>query len=90
MKIKAIGISSSGRKAAYSKIIARDILEESGVGYEMIHLALAMLTLMYNMPKTLLATPKMYHLHNEIVDKFKISRFFSFRISLGISGSPLR
>ena len=38
-KMKAIGISSSGRKSAYSKIIVRDILEESGVEYEMIHLA---------------------------------------------------
>ncbi|MDA3790746.1 MAG: flavodoxin family protein [Desulfobacula sp.] len=37
--MKAIGISSSGRKAAYSKIIVKDILEESGVEYEMIHLA---------------------------------------------------
>ncbi|MFC2166424.1 flavodoxin family protein [Acidobacteriota bacterium] len=39
MKIRAIGISSSGRKAAYSKIVVKDILEESGVAYEMIHLA---------------------------------------------------
>jgi len=37
--MKAIGISSSGRKAAYSKIIVRDILEESGIEYEMINLA---------------------------------------------------
>jgi multimeric flavodoxin WrbA len=37
--MKAIGISSSGRKSAYSKIIVKDILEESGVEYEMIHLA---------------------------------------------------
>ena len=37
--MKAIGISSSGREAAYSKIIVKDILEESGVGYEMIHIA---------------------------------------------------
>ena len=37
--MKAIGISSSGRKNAYSKTIVRDILEESGVEYEMIHLA---------------------------------------------------
>ena len=37
--MKAIGISSSGRKEAYSKIIVKDILEESGVEYEMIHLA---------------------------------------------------
>ena len=37
--MKAIGISSSGRKRAYSKIIVNDILEESGVEYEMIHLA---------------------------------------------------
>ncbi len=37
--MKAVGISSSGRKAAYSKIIVKDILEESGVEYEMIHLA---------------------------------------------------
>ena len=39
MKIRAIGISSSGREAAYSKRIVKDILEESGVPYEMIHLA---------------------------------------------------
>jgi multimeric flavodoxin WrbA len=37
--MKAIGISSSGRKSAYSKIIVRDILEESGVECEMIHLS---------------------------------------------------
>jgi len=37
--MKAIGISSSGRKFAYSKIIVKDILEESGVEYEMIYLA---------------------------------------------------
>ena len=37
--MKVIGISSSGRKSAYSKIIVKDILEESGVEYEMIHLA---------------------------------------------------
>ena len=37
--MKAIGISSSGRKAAYSKIIVKDILEASGMEYEMIHLA---------------------------------------------------
>jgi multimeric flavodoxin WrbA len=37
--MKAIGISSSGREPAYSKIIVKDILEESGVGYEMIHIA---------------------------------------------------
>lgn len=37
--MKAIGISSSGRKDAYSKIIVKDILEESGIDYEMIHLA---------------------------------------------------
>lgn len=37
--MKAIGISSSGRKAAYSKIIVEDILEASNVEYEMIHLA---------------------------------------------------
>ena len=37
--MKAVGISSSGRKGAYSKIIVKDILEESGVGYEMISLA---------------------------------------------------
>jgi len=38
-QMKAIGISSSGRKAAYSKIIVKDLLEASGVAYEMIHLA---------------------------------------------------
>ena len=37
--MKAVGISSSGRKEAYSKIIVRDILDASGVTYEMIHLA---------------------------------------------------
>ena len=37
--MNAVGISSSGRKNAYSKIIVRDILEESGIEYEMIHLA---------------------------------------------------
>ena len=37
--MKAIGISSSGRKNAYSKIIVKDILEAAGVAYEMIHLA---------------------------------------------------
>jgi len=37
--MNVIGISSSGRKAAYSKIIIEDILEESGVDYELIHLA---------------------------------------------------
>ena len=37
--MNAIGISSSGRKSAYSKIIVKDILEESRVEYEMIHLA---------------------------------------------------
>ncbi|MFC2167627.1 flavodoxin family protein [Acidobacteriota bacterium] len=37
--MKAIGISSSGRKDAYSKIIVKDILDESGIEYEMIHLA---------------------------------------------------
>lgn len=37
--MKAIGISSSGRKAAYSKMIVKDILEASYVEYEMIHLA---------------------------------------------------
>ena len=37
--MKAIGISSSGRKDAYSKIVVRDILEESGLEYEMISLA---------------------------------------------------
>jgi multimeric flavodoxin WrbA len=39
MKMKAIGISSSGRKGSYSKIIVQDILDESGVEYEMINLA---------------------------------------------------
>ena len=37
--MKAIGISSTGRKKAYSKIIVKDILEESGLEYEMINLA---------------------------------------------------
>jgi len=37
--MKAIGISSSGRKSAYSKIIVKDILEASELEYEMIHLA---------------------------------------------------
>jgi multimeric flavodoxin WrbA len=37
--MRAIGISSSGRKNAYSKIIVKDILDTSGVEYEMIHLA---------------------------------------------------
>jgi len=37
--MRAIGISSSGREKAYSKIIVQDILKESGVEYEMIHLA---------------------------------------------------
>jgi len=37
--MRAIGISSSGRKSAYSKIIVKDILEESEVEYEMTHLA---------------------------------------------------
>ena len=37
--MKSIGISSSGRKNAYSKVIVKDILEASGVEYEMIHLA---------------------------------------------------
>lgn len=37
--MKAIGISSSGRKKAYSKIIVENILKESGIEYEMIHLA---------------------------------------------------
>lgn len=36
--MKAVGISSSGRKEAYSKIIVRDILDASGVDHEMIHL----------------------------------------------------
>jgi multimeric flavodoxin WrbA len=36
---KVLGISSSGRKSAYSKRIVKDILEESGLEYEMIHLA---------------------------------------------------
>lgn len=37
--MKAIGISSSGRKKAYSKIIVKDILNASGLEFEMIHLA---------------------------------------------------
>ena len=37
--MNAIGISSSGRKDAYSKVIVKDILEASAVEYEMIHLA---------------------------------------------------
>ena len=37
--MKAIGISSSGRRKAYSKIIVNEILEESGIEYEMINLA---------------------------------------------------
>ena len=37
--MNAIGISSSGRKAAYSKMIVKDILDAAGVDYEMIHLA---------------------------------------------------
>ena len=37
--MKIIGISSSGREASYSKRIVQDILEESGIDYEMIHLA---------------------------------------------------
>lgn len=37
--MKAIGISSSGRKEAYSKRIVKDILEESGIDFEMVHLA---------------------------------------------------
>ncbi len=37
--MKAIGISSSGRTKAYSKIIVKDILDESGIEYEMIDLA---------------------------------------------------
>ena len=37
--MRAIGISSSGRKSAYSKIIVKDILEECGVEYETIQLA---------------------------------------------------
>jgi len=38
-EMKAIGISSSGRKGAYSKIIVKDILDKSGIEYEMIFLA---------------------------------------------------
>jgi len=37
--MRAIGISSSGRKNAYSKIIVKDILEASRIEYEMINLA---------------------------------------------------
>ena len=37
--MRAIGISISGRKNAYSKTIVKDILDASGVEYEMIHLA---------------------------------------------------
>ena len=37
--MKAIGISSSGRKDAYSKRIVQDMLDESGLEYDMIHLA---------------------------------------------------
>ena len=37
--MKAIGISSSGRKKAYSKIIVKDILGASKVKYKMINLA---------------------------------------------------
>jgi multimeric flavodoxin WrbA len=37
--MKVIGISSSGRNGAYSKIILNDMLEESGVDFEMIHLS---------------------------------------------------
>ncbi len=37
--MKAIGISSSGRENAYSKKIVKDILEESGIAYQMIPLA---------------------------------------------------
>lgn len=37
--MKAIGISSSGRKNAYSKIILKDILEATNIDYEMIHLS---------------------------------------------------
>ncbi|MCK5692612.1 MAG: flavodoxin family protein [Bacteroidales bacterium] len=37
--MKAIGISSSGREGAYSKRIVNDILMESHVEFEMIHLA---------------------------------------------------
>ena len=37
--MKVIGISSSGRKNAYSKRIVNDILEGSGIEHEMIHLA---------------------------------------------------
>ena len=37
--MKIIGISSSGRKSSYSKIIVKDILEESGIDNEMFNLA---------------------------------------------------
>ena len=37
--MKVIGISSSGRKGAYSKIILNDMLEESGIEFEMIRLS---------------------------------------------------
>ena len=37
--MKAIGISSSGRKGSYSRIIVQDILEASGAEHEMINLA---------------------------------------------------
>lgn len=37
--MKIIGISSSGRKSSYSKIIVKDILEESCIDYEMFNLA---------------------------------------------------
>ena len=37
--MKAIGISSTGRNNAYSKIIVKDILKASGIEYEMINLA---------------------------------------------------
>lgn len=37
--MKTVGISSSGRKGSYSKIIVRDILEASGANYDMINLA---------------------------------------------------
>ena len=37
--MKVIGISSSGRKSAYSEMIVKDILDESQLEYEMIYLA---------------------------------------------------
>lgn len=37
--MKAIGLSSSGRKGSYSRRIVKDILDESGVEYELIDLA---------------------------------------------------